>query len=77
VLQYHFNWKWLSAMAGVTWWNFYFRLFEEQDDLGTADGATCCATCLARCSSSGIGWARIAVGSFASSWPADGRLRLE
>jgi hypothetical protein len=27
VLQYHFNWKWLSAMAGVTWWNFYFRLF--------------------------------------------------
>jgi transposase len=28
VLQYHFNWKLLSAMAGVTWWNFYFRLFE-------------------------------------------------
>ncbi len=27
VLQYHFNWKLLSAMAGVTWWNFYFRLF--------------------------------------------------
>jgi hypothetical protein len=27
VLQYHFNWKSLSAMAGVTWWNFYFRLF--------------------------------------------------
>jgi len=27
VLQYHFNWKMLSAMAGVTWWNFYFRLF--------------------------------------------------
>jgi len=22
-----FNWKTLSAMAGVTWWNFYFRLF--------------------------------------------------
>src|SRR5437899_10099386 len=21
------NWKTLSAMAGVTWWNFYFRLF--------------------------------------------------
>ena len=20
-------WKTLSAMAGVTWWNFYFRLF--------------------------------------------------
>ncbi len=27
VLQYHFNWKRLSAMAGVTWWNFYFRLY--------------------------------------------------
>jgi hypothetical protein len=27
VLQYHFRWKWLSAVAGVTWWNFYFRLF--------------------------------------------------
>lgn len=27
VLQYAFNWKTLSAMAGITWWNFYFRLF--------------------------------------------------
>ncbi len=28
MLQYHFNWKVLSAMAAaVTWWNFYFRLF--------------------------------------------------
>lgn len=27
MLQYHFNWKVLSAMAGLTWWNFYFRLF--------------------------------------------------
>jgi hypothetical protein len=27
VQQYHFNWKTLSAMAGVTWWNSYFRLF--------------------------------------------------
>jgi len=27
VLQYHLNWKTLSARAGVTWWNFYFRLF--------------------------------------------------
>ena len=27
VLQYHFNWKLLSAIAGVTCWNFYFRLF--------------------------------------------------
>jgi hypothetical protein len=29
VLQYHFNWKTLSATAGVTWWNFCFRLFPE------------------------------------------------
>ena len=27
VLQYSFNWKCLSAMAGITVWNFYFRLF--------------------------------------------------
>lgn len=27
VLQYSFNWKTLSAIAGVTWWNFYFRLY--------------------------------------------------
>jgi hypothetical protein len=27
VLQYHFNWKTLSALVGVTWRNFYFRLF--------------------------------------------------
>jgi transposase len=26
-LQYHFNWKTLSALAGITWWTFYFRLF--------------------------------------------------
>jgi transposase len=27
VLQYHFNWKVMSAAAGITWWNFYFRLY--------------------------------------------------
>jgi transposase len=27
VLQYSFNWKCLSAIAGITVWNFYFRLF--------------------------------------------------
>ena len=27
VRQYHFNWKTLSAIAGSTFWNFYFRLF--------------------------------------------------
>lgn len=26
VLQYCFNWKTLSAVAGVTFWNFYFQL---------------------------------------------------
>jgi hypothetical protein len=28
-LQYHFNWKVLSAAAGITWWNFYFRLYQD------------------------------------------------
>jgi len=28
VLQYSFNWKKLSAVAGITWWNFYFQLRE-------------------------------------------------
>jgi hypothetical protein len=27
VLQHHFNWKVLSAAAGITWWKFYFRLY--------------------------------------------------
>lgn len=27
MLQYHFNWHQLSAIAGVTVWRFYFRLF--------------------------------------------------
>jgi transposase len=27
VLQHHFNWKTLSVIAGITIWNFYFRLF--------------------------------------------------
>ena len=27
MLQHHFNWKVLSAAAGITWWNFYFRLY--------------------------------------------------
>lgn len=26
-MHYHFNWKTLSAIAGITWWNFYFCLF--------------------------------------------------
>ncbi len=26
VLQYHFRWQTLSAIAGITWWNFYVRL---------------------------------------------------
>ncbi len=27
VLQYHFNWKQLSAIAGISPWHFYFRLY--------------------------------------------------
>jgi transposase len=27
VLQHHFHWNNLSAIAGITFWNFYFRLF--------------------------------------------------
>ena len=27
MLQYHFRWQTLSAIGGVTWWNFYVRLF--------------------------------------------------
>ena len=27
MLQFHFNWKTISAIAGITWWTFYFRLF--------------------------------------------------
>jgi Uncharacterised nucleotidyltransferase len=26
-LRFHFNWKTLSVMAGITWWNFRFKLF--------------------------------------------------
>jgi hypothetical protein len=28
VLQYHFNWKTMSVAAGISWYNFYFRLFD-------------------------------------------------
>lgn len=27
VLQYQFSWKLLSVIAGLSWWNFYFRLY--------------------------------------------------
>lgn len=27
MLQYNFNWKTLSAIAGLTCWSFYFRLY--------------------------------------------------
>jgi len=29
VLQYHFNWKTISVAARMTWWNFYFQIFEK------------------------------------------------
>ncbi len=28
ILQHHFNWDNLAAIAGVTLWNFYFRLYD-------------------------------------------------
>ena len=28
LLRHTFNWDNLGAIAGLTWWNFYFRLFE-------------------------------------------------
>ena len=27
MLQYHFNWDQLSVVAGLTWWNFHFRMY--------------------------------------------------
>jgi transposase len=27
VLHHHFNWQVLSAVAAITWWNFYLRLY--------------------------------------------------
>jgi transposase len=29
VLEFNFNWKLLSAIAGMTFWNFYFQLFPK------------------------------------------------
>ena len=29
LLPFHFNWKTLSVIVGVTVWNFYFPIFEE------------------------------------------------
>jgi len=26
-LEFNFNWKKLSAIARLSWWNFYFRLY--------------------------------------------------
>lgn len=29
MLQYHFNWKTISIAAGMTFWNFYFQIFDQ------------------------------------------------
>ena len=29
MLQYHFNWKTISVAAGMTFWNFYFQIFDK------------------------------------------------
>ena len=28
-MQYHFNWKTISVAAGMTFWNFYFQIFDK------------------------------------------------
>lgn len=28
ILQHHFNWDNLAAIAGITFWNFYFRMYD-------------------------------------------------
>lgn len=29
VLEFNFNWNHFSVIAGLTWWNFYFRLYPD------------------------------------------------
>lgn len=29
MLQFNFNWNHFSVIAGMTWWNFYFRLYPD------------------------------------------------
>lgn len=29
MLQHQFNWHHFSAIAGITWWRFYFRLYPD------------------------------------------------
>lgn len=29
VLQYHFDWKTISGAVGMTFWNFYFQIFDK------------------------------------------------
>ena len=51
VLQYHFNWKTISVAAGMTWWNFYFQIFEKS--IGKEEVVEflmhLCSICLGRC----------------------------
>ena len=51
MLQYHFNWKTISVAAGMTWWNFYFQIFEKS--IGKEEVVEflmhLCSICLGRC----------------------------
>lgn len=38
VLQFHFNWKTLSVIAGVTLWDFYCQIFEQSIKSGQIIG---------------------------------------
>ena len=38
ILQYNFNWKSLSVAAGLTLWNFYFRIYAGAIKKGTGRG---------------------------------------
>ena len=47
VLQYHFHCKTLSVAAGMTWWNFYFQIFEKA--IGALETVEFCCTCSGIC----------------------------
>ena len=50
MLQYHSTWKTLSVIAGITFWNFYFRLFPGPFAARRSSSFSpiCCATFLAK-----------------------------
>ncbi len=81
VLQPHFNWKVLSAAAGITWCNFYFRLYpgaihapEVIDFLGHLL-RPCRASCWwsgTGCRSTGRGWSPSLSARSGAGWRSSG-----